>query len=348
MAYISSPITHLTSQDPSHMAIDNKDKRASECEFPAKAIKVESPYQSYLNHPFMQLGGNPTHANMKPYVSKYNSYTNSSKNIKLITIPSSATSTGKTGDDKFKHSLNDELSLNSPTSPLVSPPPPYLPSEHGENKFKYGFDVKKSPDQLQQHQFAQWPSMMKLSSTTGAVTANLARPKLARVLPPQAIPILTNGLANVPVEASYPSPVTPSSSRASRFIDGKEVEALQSYAPQHNTVNGTSATVNVMPVSQVDATCNMSYPDSFWEDARQSKMHWVLLPFGCVMLGTSVWVIISQVFLEWLVIVPVLSFLVFAIQFGVFMTLIRGDDTRRDLEEHKESKNFYSAGIIRE
>jgi hypothetical protein len=84
---------HLTSNDNS--------KRVSESEFPT-AIKVDLPYQSYINHLYSHQSNNnsdnfnkahqPHSQIRKPqaYVSKYNSYTNSSKSMRLIAIPGSA------------------------------------------------------------------------------------------------------------------------------------------------------------------------------------------------------------------------------------------------------------------
>ncbi|KAF9345057.1 hypothetical protein BGX26_003604 [Mortierella sp. AD094] len=314
MASIISSTTPLSIQD-------SRDKRISECGFPAMAVKVDSPYQSYLNHPFtQQQAGKPSHTNQmtQAYISKYNNYTNSSKSIRLITIPSPTMS----GAEKSKSAMNDELNLNSPTSPLVSPPPPYLHSDHGETKFRFGFDSKKPADQSpQQLQFAQWPSMMKLSSAKGVTTASVTRPKLARVLPPQAIPILTTGLDNNNSnnnngdDASCASPATPFPSRTSRLMDTKGSETQYSFQSLQDTYsnNNVSMTVNSLLVPQ---TGSAHYPVSFWEDARQSKMHWVLLPFGCIMVGSSIWVAVMQVFVEWLIVVPALTFLVFAMQFG--------------------------------
>ncbi|KAF9101556.1 hypothetical protein BGX27_011433 [Mortierella sp. AM989] len=314
MAYITPPITPLSVND-------GRDKRISECGFPVKSVKVESPYQSYLNHPFTQQANKPSYEKnqtAQAYISKYNSYTNSSKSIRLITVPSPNSNLVSGiifGSQKSKSTLNDELYLNSPTSPLVSPPPPYLHSDHGETKFNLGFDSKKQADQSPQQQFAQWPSMMKLSSAKGATTTSLTRPKLARVLPPQAFPIMTTGLGNN--EGSYAFPVTSSSSRTSRMMDTKGSEPLYNLQSQHDTYNSVSITVNSTQVPQIHSAHSIPYPVSFWEDVRQSKMHWVLLPYGCVVVGSFIWVVVMQVSMEWLIVVPVLAFLVFAMQFGV-------------------------------
>ncbi|KAF9998738.1 hypothetical protein BGZ80_006722, partial [Entomortierella chlamydospora] len=311
MASIISPTTPLTIQD-------SRDKRISECEFPATAVKVDSPYQSYLNHPFtQQQAGKPglTNQMAHAYISKYNNYTNSSKTIRLITIPTPTIS----GFEKSKSAMNDELNLYSPTSPLASPPPPYLHSDHGETKSRFGFDSKKPADQSpHQLQFPQWPSMMKLSSSKSATTANMARPKLAKVLPSKPIPIPTTGLDNNNTngdDASYASPAIPSPSQASHFMDTKGSETQCNFQSLQDTYsnNDASIAVNSLLESQTDSA---HYPVSFWEDARQSKMHWVLLPFGCITAGTSIWVVVMQVSMEWLIIVPVLTFLVFAMQFG--------------------------------
>ncbi|KAF9200440.1 hypothetical protein BGZ49_009341 [Haplosporangium sp. Z 27] len=316
MTSVSSLITPLLTQD-------SRDKRISECGFPSTAVKVDSPYQSYMNHPFTQqqqqqqrsAGNKPSNnQTAQAFIIKYNSYTNSSKNIRLITIPASNISVVK----KSKSSMNDMSNLSSPTSPLISPPPPYLHTDHrGEVKSKFEFDSKTS----RQQQLIQWPSMMKLSSNPDVTTANLTQPKLARVLPPQAIPISTRGPYNLSYnddkDETYASPTVLSPSRTSHFMDTKGNETL--YTPQYQQVVHSHANVSAtLPSSQTGLVHSISYPFSIWDDIHQSKMHWVLLPFGCAMLGSSIWVIIMHVFMEWLIVAPILTFIVFAMQFGSY------------------------------
>jgi hypothetical protein len=295
---------------------NNSNKRVSEYEFPT-AIKVDLPYQSYLNHPYNQQSSinkpsQPHSQIQKPqaYVSKYNSYTNSSKTMRLITIPSS-TSAALSAIEKAKGGrLNDDC-LNSPTSPLVSPPPPYLHSEQSEYKFG-GFSDK---NKQQQRQSVQWPSMMQISSATGATTATLTRPKLAR-MPPQAIAILPGGADETDsVKAS-------SSPRVSRLMESGESETLYNQQmsddhDHHHIIGTTSSALSAATTVLHPYNATASYP-TFWEDTRQTKMHWAFLSIGCVALGSAIWVLVMQAFIiEWAMVMPTATLGLVALQFGV-------------------------------
>ncbi|KAF9904668.1 hypothetical protein EC991_002415 [Linnemannia zychae] len=308
----------------------NNNRRVSEYEFPT-AIKVDLPYQSYINHPYNQQSynnsSNPNKAPLphsqiqKPqaYVSKYNSYTNSSKSMRLITIPSS-TSAALSAIEKAKGGrLNDlDLSLNSPTSPLVSPPPPYLHSDQSE--FQFGIFSDKKNNKQQQRQSVQWPSMMQISSTTGATTATVTRPKLAR-MPPQAIPILPSGHLNNNTDEG--GSVKLSGSRVSRLMESGESETL--YNLQMSDDHQIIGTTSLLPSSTLLSASTtvlhsthqvQSYP-SFWEDVRQTKMHWAFLSFGCVLLGSATWVFVMQVFIvEWAMVMPAATLGLLALLFG--------------------------------
>ncbi|OAQ34461.1 hypothetical protein K457DRAFT_121630 [Linnemannia elongata AG-77] len=316
MARVFSSTSPLTGETlASHINNNSNNKRVSEYEFPT-AVKVDLPYQSYLNHPYNQQSSpnrtsQPHSQIQKPqaYVSKYNSYTNSSKTMRLITIPSS-TSAALSAIEKAKGGrLNDDL-MNSPTSPLVSPPPPYLHSEQSEFKFG-GFTDKKNKQQ--QRQSVQWPSMMQISSATGATTATLTRPKLAK-MPPQAIPINIGGADEI---GSVKAPLSP---RISRLMESGESETLynlQMSDDHHHIIGTTTSTISASTtmLHPYNAT-TLSYP-TFWQDARQTKMHWAFLSIGCVALGSAIWVLVMQAFIiEWAVVMPAATLGLLALQFG--------------------------------
>ncbi|KAF9923840.1 hypothetical protein FBU30_006099 [Linnemannia zychae] len=291
---------------------NNNNKRVSEYEFPT-AIKVNLPYQSYLNHPYHQQPNNnsinspqPHSQFQKPkaYISKYNSYTNSSKTMRLITIPSTTAALSAI-EKAMGGRLNDEL--NSPTSPLVSPPPPYLHSEPFEFKFSSGSDKKKP----QQRQSVQWPSMMQIS-TTGATTATVTRPKLAR-MPPQAIPILSGNSAAD--EEGFIKAANPHLSKM-EYGDSETLYNLRmSDDHYHHSVIGTTSSACATMIHPFDDN-TVSYP-TFWEDARQTKMHWAFLSFGCALLGSAIWVLVMQVFIiEWAIVMPTATLGLLSLQFG--------------------------------
>ncbi|KAF9127408.1 hypothetical protein BG015_004550 [Linnemannia schmuckeri] len=324
MARVFSSTSPLTGETLASNINNSNNKRASEYEFPT-AIKVDLPYQSYLNHPYNQQSTpnkspQPHSQIQKPqaYVSKYNSYTNSSKTMRLITIPNS-TSAALSAIEKGKGGrLNDDL-MNSPTSPLVSPPPPYLYSEQSEFKFG-GFTDKKTKQQ--QRQSVQWPSMMQISSTTGATTATLTRPKLAK-MPPQAIPILPGGFINNISGADETGSVKASSSpRVSRLMESGESETLynlQMSDDHHHIIGATTSTLSASnTVLHPYNGTPLSYP-TFWEDTRQTKMHWAFLSIGSVALGSAIWVLVMQAFIvEWAMVMPAATLGLLALQFGCY------------------------------
>ncbi|KAG0278793.1 hypothetical protein BGZ95_003153 [Linnemannia exigua] len=319
MTHLLSSSTPLTGET----LANNSNKRVSEYEFPT-AVKVDLPYQSYINHPYNQQsttsntskGPQPHSQIQKPqaYVSKYNSYTNSSKTMRLITIPSS-TSVALSAIEKAKGGrLNDlDLNLNSPTSPLVSPPPPYLHSDQSELKFGVFSDKKNK--QQQQRQSVQWPSMMQISSTTGATTATVTRPKLAR-MPPQAISILPGGHLGTTAGADESGPVKLSSPRVGRLMESGESETLYNLQMSDDYQHHNIGTTSSAPLSASTTVPHPQYP-TFWEDARQTKVHWAFLSFGCVLLGSVIWVLVMQVFIvEWAMVMPAATLGLLALQFG--------------------------------
>ncbi|KAG0054990.1 hypothetical protein BGZ83_009865 [Gryganskiella cystojenkinii] len=320
---------------------DNSSKRISDCGYPATAIKVDLPYQSYLNHPFtklqqpnqqqLQSQQQPHSQVQKPqaFINKYNSYTNSSKSIRLITIPSTSSALSSIEKSKMNNHHNGLMSgLDSPTSPMVSPPPPYLHSDQGDVGRFNGLDSKKQHGHHQQQ--PQWPSMMMLSSAAGVTTttATVTRPKLARVLPPQAIPIVTSGpgfVGNhngrvVCGSGAEASPLTAASSnpRASRLMMMTDnVQMLDESLSTTTHAASTAVMEQQMSLRATSSSCfSSSYP-GFWKEARQSKMHYVLLSFGLVMMGSGIWVLAMQVFLlEWAMVMPAASLVLFGMQYG--------------------------------
>ncbi|CAO3570847.1 unnamed protein product [Mortierella alpina] len=299
MARVVSPMAAPLSVDiPYRNTKNNLSKRASDFEVAATAVKVDMPYHSYLNHPFTHPK-ELEHRQQKQQTSinKYSSYTISSKSIRLITIPSK----------KMAGIMNEDLSLNSPTSPLVSPPPPYLhssgPEQHGDSK-PYGFDTKK------QQPSVQWPSMMKLSDATGATTAAVTRPKMAKMLPPQAIPIQCDEL---PVAAS------PSPRRASRLFDGSQPSMCSAPHVPHDAlspeISAATSLVESFSTSHTTRMTPETFP-GFWHDTRQSKFLWIFLPFSCVTLGSVAWALTMQVFVELAIVMPMVALIMLSLQFG--------------------------------
>ncbi|KAF9273704.1 hypothetical protein BGZ68_001282 [Mortierella alpina] len=318
MARVVSPMAVPLSVDiPYHNSKNELNKRASDYEVATTAVKVDMPYHSYLNHPFTHPK-ELEHRQQKQQASgnKYSSYTNSSKSIRLITIPSK----------KMAGIMNEDLSLSSPTSPLVSPPPPYLhssaPEQHGDSK-AYGLDTKK------QQPSVQWPSMMKLSDATGTTTAAVTRPKMAKVLPPQAIPIQYDEL---------PTAASPGPRRASRLFDGNQSSMFNVHVPQDALAQEISAATSLVESFSTSRTTPKTFP-SFWQETRQSKFLWVFLPFGCATLGSVAWVLTMQVFMELAIVMPVIALALLSLQFGRYRWR-RG----RFLKKQK-NKSHHSAAV---
>ncbi|KAG0097777.1 hypothetical protein BGZ93_001974 [Podila epicladia] len=297
--YIASPSSPASPMMTPVLPYKGMDiKRVSEYEFPT-AVKVDSLYQSYLNHPFNQQIKNndaktsPRLQKPQSFVNtninnKYSNYTKNSKNIKLITIADASKDT----KDKTGMTGMTTMDLGSPTS-LVSPPPPYIHSSgHG-----VGFGDRKE-------------------TSTTAMT--VARPKLARVLSPQAIPIVTSSSPTFgpsSADATLLS-ATPTSVAMGRLIERSETETLYNLQMAEDVSSSSPRTSNHGPmVSVLGEPMQASFP-SFWEDARQQKMHWIFLSFGCVLLGSAIWVIAMQVFVEWVMVMPAATVVLCALQFG--------------------------------
>ncbi|KAF9213898.1 hypothetical protein CPC16_002903 [Podila verticillata] len=296
-------------------------KRISEYEFPT-AVKVDSLYQSYLNHPFNQQIKNndaktsPRLQKPQAYINnsdnnnKYSNYTKSSKNIRLITIADASK------DTKLDKMGMTTMDLGSPTS-LVSPPPPYIhPSGHGGE-----FDDSKE------------------KSTT---TTTVARPKLARVLPPQAIPIVTTGSSPTfgPSSADAKLLSALPTMAMGRLIERSETETLYNLQMAEDASSSSPRSAARGPmVSVMGAPMQASFP-SFWEDARQQKMHWVFLSFGCVLLGSAIWVIAMQAFVEWVMVMPAATVVLCALQFGRYRWRKNRFNKQRKLQESGRDNQF--------
>ncbi|KAI1307366.1 hypothetical protein EDD11_004480 [Mortierella claussenii] len=271
--------------------------RISECEVTVTAVKVRSPYERYINHPFNTNRSFNTHDgdvkhNLKegqPFITKYNNYTNSSRAIQLITIPSKNISSVNSKQRQLQqdakgHHLWD-LSMNSPTSPLVSPPPPYLPSvSAGEVESTFKYDSKIAVDLEPQPRVAQ--------------------PRLARTISPVAIPVVQ---ASATEEQMMEAELSSSPKASYRMAEiGQNDIAMTSSA---QAVSSPSAAAPLSNLTEL-------YP-TFWQAAYDSNTHYyVWLPFGCVTLGCSIWMMVAQVFLPWFPVIPALGFLCLAVQFG--------------------------------
>ncbi|KAG0032527.1 hypothetical protein BGZ81_010679 [Podila clonocystis] len=313
----SSPASPMMTPVLPYKGMDTK--RVSEYEFPT-AIKVDSLYQSYLNHPFnQQIKNNDAKTSprlQKPQAivntnstNKYSNYTKSSKNIKLITIADASK------DTKDKTGMTT-MDLGSPTS-LVSPPPPYIHSSgHG-----VVFDDSKE------------------NSTTATT---VARPKLARVLPPQAIPIITSSSPTFgpsSADAKLLS-TTPTSLVMGQFVERGETETLYNLQMAEDVSSSSPHTSTCGPmVSILGSPMQASFP-SFWEDARQQKMHWVFLSFGCVLLGSAIWVIAMQVFVEWVMVMPTATVVLCALQFGRYRWRKNRFNKQRQLQESDHGNQY--------
>ncbi|KAG0357993.1 hypothetical protein BC939DRAFT_451632 [Gamsiella multidivaricata] len=286
MAYVSSPSSPLAVEDiPEYTSpsIVTSNKRVSDYEFPATAIKVNSPYQSYLKHSFTQhacrANSNPMTPQLQKidsYVNKYNAHTNSSKSLHFITIPTVSIIPHKKSGAPYY-----ESNMDSPISPLVSPPPPYLHSDHGGNGI-YSHDVKR------------WP---------GEATVNVPHPLPAKILTPQEAG---------PTVVEYPtSPENPPlTARAVHLPETNETTTLYDLQIPGSVHHNAPLTRNVSACAPLSP-----YP-TYWEDVCQSKAHRIFLPVGMVLLGSAILVLIMQIFMEWLVVLPALGFLMFGIHFG--------------------------------
>ncbi|KAF9977379.1 hypothetical protein BGZ65_007413 [Modicella reniformis] len=253
--------THL----PTPLA--NTDKCGlSEVDFPSQAgVKIESPYHSYLSHPFTQLRQQrlleqQQLQQLKPktqqnYVSKYANYTSCSQNtIQSNSLHSVKPMTTMTLSmtEKEKMTFQYASSYSSSRESLASPPPPYFYPNQGNvlsvdqttpaslahtkrNSLPAPTSLSTpSARSIKRHSLPstsaglQWPSAMTM--TMAAVT----RPKLARTTPLQTS-ILYNGDMKSPTAV-----FTPRTTRLSG------VEALYSYRISENErIMSKSASVDV-------------------------------------------------------------------------------------------------------
>ncbi|KAF9097633.1 hypothetical protein BGX27_000939 [Mortierella sp. AM989] len=138
----------------------------------------------------------------------------------------------------------------------------------------------------------QWPSAMTLAMT--AVT----RPKLARTMPPQAIPILYTGETKSPLPTSTATAIfTP---RTSRLLEKGETDTLYSYKLSEDGQNSPrSASFNAGPRTKdhnfidmqrtriVSGTSQGQFP-GFWKDAKQHRMHWMFISLSVVSAGAAI------------------------------------------------------------
>ncbi|KAG0329127.1 hypothetical protein BG004_002391 [Podila humilis] len=354
-----TPALHF--QTKGNPAVVDNAKRISEYEFPT-AVKVDSLYQSYLNHPFNQhiKNNDAKHSPRlhKPQAynvsNKYSNYTkgnnnnnNNNKNFKLVTISNNQ-------DNKDKSGIM--MDLGSPTL-LASPPPPYIHTPTSQQGFET--DVKEG---------------------AANATTKVSRPSLARVLPPQAIPILTTTtttsssassptfgpssadacLLSVPATTISPNnnnTVTMSMGRLALERNETETETETKTKTLYNLqmaedVSPKADIRGQQPLSRVSALVESSscqyqsqettFP-SFWEDARQNHMHWVFLSFGCMLVGSAVWVIVMQVFMEWVIVMPAATVALCALQYGSYRWKRNRFNKRHQQHKEEEESPVYSS-----
>ncbi|CAO3571115.1 unnamed protein product [Mortierella alpina] len=359
--YRNEHLSPLPLADPiSFSGKDDEKTKLRQFEFPVTLpnsdIKVDPlSYQSYLNHPFTQhrqqkFQEQQTHQS-KPhqtYASKYTSYTNSSKT--RVRVSSNAyqkpsTTSALSLIEKEKMTFQYQSHRDSMISP---PPPPYLHSDHGPNTpFSAKSNKRKSlpvsassssptvaaartARELKRHSLpvtpspasgVQWPSAMTM--TVAAVT----RPKLARTLPPQAIPLFyPNGgelRSPSPLSAVTPTAVfTPRS--ASRLQDRSETETL--YSIRSNVALPSASTHRLKglhlagmqhPLTAAGAArSSREHFPTFWQDAKEHRMHWAFYSFGFMAIGSLVWVAMMPALFALAAVVPVVVALVLGAQYG--------------------------------
>ncbi len=232
---------------------------------------------------------------------------------------------------------------------ISPPPPPYLHSDHGpntplsaKNNKRNSLPVSASSSsptiaaartarELKRHSLpvtpspasgVQWPSAMTM--TVAAVT----RPKLARTLPPQAIPLFYPSGAELrspsPLSAVTPTAVfTPRT--ASRLLDRSETETL--YSIRSNVALPSASTHRLRGLH----LAGMQHPlaaeggqrgtreqfPSFWQDAKEHRMHWAFYSFGVMAIGSLVWVAMMPALFALAAVLPVVVALVLGAQYGV-------------------------------
>ncbi|KAF9190573.1 hypothetical protein BGZ51_008424 [Haplosporangium sp. Z 767] len=365
-------------------------KKMSEFEFPAGETKrVESALQSYLNHPFMQLRQQRLQEQQEQlkskeqqlpqtYASKYASYTNSSqtklqasstpirtdpddKKMELYGYQKPSTTSALSAIEKEKMAFRYPSNRDS----MVSPPPPYLSSDHGDaaawplnlspsslsgpittsaslaaarnkrnslpastapastavNPSSPSLAVARTARELKRHSLPvtpsangpQWPSAMTM--TMAAVT----RPKLAKTMPPQAIPILYSGAtgeSKSPLSAaSSPAVFTP---RTLRITEKSEVEPMYDFKAGHRSslLNGARArNLNLAGIQHPRALTREQFP-GYWEDAKSRRMHWMVYAFGPMAVGSLIWAFMMPAFLIWAAALPGVLILALGTQYG--------------------------------
>ncbi|KAF9358925.1 hypothetical protein BGX26_000629 [Mortierella sp. AD094] len=407
---------------------NNKDekKRLSEYEFPAPAAKVDTLYQSYLNHPFTQLRQQRLqehHIQQQQqmqqqyklsYASKYASYTNSSQPVVRShgnnENQKPSTTMALSMIEKEKSAYNNGSNRDSIVSP---PPPPYLYSDHGvapldQHHHQYQYPSPSSPSsyghtmitpaslawnkrnslpplltssrstasipttttttsflsssnplmarttrEMKRHSLPvtpsagagvpQWPSAMTM--TMAAVT----RPKLARTMPPQAIPI--------PLAASTPTAVfTPRTSRL--LLERGETDSLYSYKFSSEDGQSSPRSVGSPRITSAGAGVRGSYSHfldmhhrartascatngsttinnsqeqpfpGYWKDAKQHRMHWIFLSLSLMAAGSALWIFLMvPALLIWATALP-----------GVLAVVVGAQYAGYRLRRHKHNK----------
>ncbi|KAF9966078.1 hypothetical protein BGZ70_003357 [Mortierella alpina] len=385
--YKNENLLPLPLADPiSFTGKDDEKTKLRQFEFPVALpnsdIKVDPlSYQSYLNHPFTQhrqqkFQEQQTHQ-QKPhqtYASKYTSYTNSSQT--RVRVSSNAyhkpsTTSALSLIEKEKMTFQYQSHRDSMVSP---PPPPYLHSDRGPNTpFSAMSNKRKSlpasasassptvaaartARELKRHSLpvtpspalgVQWPSAMTM--TVAAVT----RPKLARTLPPQAIPLFYPSGGELrspsPLSAVTPTAVfTPRS--ASRLQDRSETETL--YSIRSNVALPSASTHRLrglhlagmqhpLTAAGTSRSTREHFP-TFWQDAKEHRMHWAFYSFGVMAIGSLVWVAMMPALFALAAVLPVVVALVLGAQYGGYRWR-RRKYTKQQLKDRQLSATAISS-----
>ncbi|KAF9284508.1 hypothetical protein BGZ74_001713 [Mortierella antarctica] len=199
-----------------------------------------------------------------------------------------------------------------------------------------------------------WPSAMAMSLATATP---VTRPKQARTLPLHVLTISSSSpnAIHSPMSASgiyHPNkiftPVTPDTvatpgftPRASRLMDRGDTDTLYSFqlsdaeggsalsakerGPQSRVMGHVkSGSIALGSAAQAAAEANSAtaapYFPGFWEDARQSRLHWMTFTAGCALVVSTAWIVAMPAVLAatsfGIVGVPLAMLLLLSVQFS--------------------------------
>ncbi|KAI1318375.1 hypothetical protein EDD11_006713 [Mortierella claussenii] len=182
----------------------------------------------------------------------------------------------------------------------------------------------------------QWPSAMTMT------VASVTRPKLARTMPPQAIPMLhtggDTGAIGSHVDDASASPLAVFTPRTTRLLGKSETDTLYSYrfssedghsqasSPKPTASNGRGGLrgmswqqANFYHAHQKQQQLQQQlraggsragyhgqdvFP-GFWEDTKDHKMHWMMYTFGVLATGSALWLfLMAPALLIWGAVLP--------------------------------------------